>query len=200
MCDKNRTVLALHLSTQHIAQIWDTWSGKYTQVPAWWYQDPVMNSLSGLSESQCKQRSVVRYISRCFPWFLHQIVIKNNKQISENLTLVCVNLCFWYISLLKYARDSTNFVSILFLLQKNLWFLRKPRWCGYPGTCPEITYLIRVQKYPYISRPRYHRIQIGLDLRSRVACPVACPNVFCDNLICRFCSAKTKTSLCYLNG
>ena len=109
---------------QQCQTIWTSRPGKNTRVPVRWYRDPGMTSLSLLPESQCKQWSVAGFdmFSRCFPRFLHQIMTNeqnHNKQISEkNWFLVCVNMVLVHLSF-RYERVLTNFVSILFLLQKS---------------------------------------------------------------------------------
>ena len=92
-----------------------------------------MNSFNGLPESQCKQRSVA-FFDTFHDAFRDFCVINkqnNNKQISEKMDFSLRKFMGMVHLAFRYARVSTNFVSILFLLQ-NLRFLRKPRWCGYP--------------------------------------------------------------------
>ena len=82
-----------------------------------------MNSLSGLPESQSKQRGVACFdtFHDAFREFLHQVMINkenNNQQISEKMNfsvckfMVLANLAF------RCESFSTNFVSILFWPQK----------------------------------------------------------------------------------
>ena len=73
---------------------------------------------SGLPESQCKQ---IRFMMLSV--ILHQFMINkqiNDKQISEKLDFsVCLFMVLVHLTF-RYARVSTNFVSILFLPLKSL--------------------------------------------------------------------------------
>ena len=148
------------------SDIWlvDSRPGKNIWVPAPWYRYPGMDfHLAGYPNPNVSREVLQDLI--CFMmllWFLHQIM-KNkqnhNKQISERNDFWCVYKWFWYISL----SDMREFLQILFpscFCPKNLWFLRKSRWYGYPGTRPEITYPTQVHKYPYSPRPsRFRQLQ-----------------------------------------
>ena len=119
MCNLQKDITLKHGDrNEKYIIIWrySTRPGKNTRVPGYPPGDTGIRvgiHLAGYPNPN-KNREVLQvwYVSRCFPWFLHQIMMNkqnNDKQISEKLGFSVCKLWFGYISL----SDMWEFPQIL---------------------------------------------------------------------------------------
>ena len=104
-------------------QAWQKYLGTRPEI----FQDPGMNSLSGLPEFQCKQRSVAD-----FDTFHNAFVIFTSNYNNNKMNKIMINkfqkigfqcVCKFKVLVhltFRYAKVLTNFIFIQFLLQKSL--------------------------------------------------------------------------------